>query len=233
MKAVSYLRCSGESQIQGDTWARQKAAILKFAKSQDWEVVHEFRDEGVPGKTELEGRAGLSECMGYVREHGIEVVLVESADRLARDLIVSELLIREFQKIGVRVLAVAGGVDLTEGSNLNPTAKLIRQILAAVAEFEKNSIVLRMRAAKDRIRARDGRCEGAKPFGASPAEVETLSTMREMRGRGESFQAIAERLNKLLIPSRGGKPWGASSVCKILRRQEKSHDWRAVAQKGE
>jgi DNA invertase Pin-like site-specific DNA recombinase len=218
MDAVLYLRCSGESQIEGDSFPRQRASIQKFAKAQGFESVREFRDEGVPGKTELEGRAGLSECIGYVREHGVSVVLVESADRLARDLIVSELLIREFQKIGVRVIAAAGGVDLTEGSNLNPTAKLIRQILAAVAEFEKNSIVLRMRAAKDRIRARDGRCEGQKPYGTLPGEQSILDAMRSMRMKGASFADVAASLQQQGCLTRSGQPWRASTVCKILAR---------------
>jgi hypothetical protein len=32
LKAVSYLRCSGLGQVDGDTWDRQTAAITKYAK---------------------------------------------------------------------------------------------------------------------------------------------------------------------------------------------------------
>ena len=217
ISAVSYLRCSGESQIQGDTWSRQKAAIAKYAASAGLQVTREFRDEGLSGTTELEGRAGLSDCMAYCREKRIGIVLVESSDRLARDLIVSELLIREMQKAGIRVVT-AGGVDLTEGTNLNPTAKLIRQILAAVAEFDKNAIVLRMKAAKDRKRAKGERVDGQKPYGEFPGEDEQIAYMREFRAKGCSFSDIARDLNLMGWRTRNECEWRASTIQKILAR---------------
>ena len=76
-------------------------------------------------------------------------VLVESSDRLARDSVVAELVIRQFQKAGGKVLT-ASGVDLTEGSEQNPTAKFIRQILAAVAEMDRSLICLKLKAARER-----------------------------------------------------------------------------------
>ena len=88
-------------------------------------------------------------------------MIVESSDRLARDMIVAEVIIREFQKIGVKVISASGGVDLTEGNDANPTAKLIRRILAAVAEFDRCVIVLKLRGARDarRLRRADARDE--------------------------------------------------------------------------
>jgi len=216
--AVAYMRCSGEAQIEGDTWARQEAAITKYADGAGFLVVRWFRDEAVPGKTELEDRAGLSECMALVREHNIGTVLVESADRLARDLIVSELIVRDMQRAGVRIVT-AGGVDLTEGSSLNPTAKLIRQILACIAEYEKNTIVLRMRAAKDRKRARGERVEGQKPFGSLAGEAEALAIMAKGRQTGRSFEAIALHLNTSGLNTRSGAQWRASTIQKILARR--------------
>ena len=86
-EAVSYMRCSGESQILGDTWDRQQEVILKYTSCNNVQLVCEFRDEGITGKMELEGRAGLSACMQYIQEHQIKLVIVESSDRLARDMI--------------------------------------------------------------------------------------------------------------------------------------------------
>lgn len=216
--AVAYMRCSGESQIQGDTWSRQEAAISKYAKANGITVLEWFRDEGVTGKMELEGRVGLSACIDYVRTHDIKLALVEDSTRLARDLIVSEVVVREFQKIGVRVVASAGGVDLTEGDESNPTAKLIRQILAAVSEFERCCIVIKMKGARDRIRVRDGRCEGRKSFGMLPGEVEVLATMHRFRLEGCTYKTIASNLNALEYPTRSGGKWLMQTVAKILDR---------------
>jgi len=167
-RAVSYLRCSGESQTTGDTWERQIAKIAEYVGSHDIAVVSEFRDAAVTGKMELENRSGLSACLTYVREHDIKLVLVEDQTRLARDLIVAEICVREFQKLGVQVIAASGGVNLTEGDDSNPTAKLIRQILAAVSEFERCCIVLKLRGARQRKKAKSGHCEGRYLYGHDP-----------------------------------------------------------------
>lgn len=218
--SVSYLRCSGENQIQGDTWDRQQSTILKYASANGIEVSKEFRDEGVTGKMELEGRGGLSACIEYVRTQDVKVVLIEDSTRLARDMIVAEVVIREFQKIGVRVISASGGVDLTEGDDSNPTAKLIRQILAAVSEFERCCINLKLRGARDRKREATGKCEGSKPFGDKPGEAATLHQMRSLRAAGFTFDQIAEALNANNIPARKGGNWMGCTVNKILKREE-------------
>lgn len=219
MNAVSYLRCSGESQIQGDTWDRQTIIIQKFALDKHVDIVREFRDEGVTGKMELEGRAGLSACLQYVRENKIPIVLIEDSTRLARDMIVAEVVIREFQKLGVRVIAASGGIDLTEGDDSNPTAKLIRQILAAVSEFERCCITLKLRGARERKREKFGKCEGRMQYGTKPGESDFLYEMQMARRHGLSYDAIADVMNASKTPTRMGGQWHGSTVAKILKRK--------------
>lgn len=230
--AVSYMRCSGEGQTTGDTWDRQSAAIAKYAGANQITVLEEFRDAGVTGKMELEGRDGLSRCLAFVRENNVPLVLVESSDRLARDMIVAEVIVREFQKIGLRVVAASGGIDLTEGDDRNPTAKLVRQILAAVSEFDRCVIVLKTRAARQRVRMRDGeakgylgdealakgRCEGRKPYGALPSETEVLTLIRRLRIDGAKLREIVDYLNERSIMARSGKVWTVGSLARILAR---------------
>lgn len=220
-KAVSYLRCSGESQKEGDTWDRQNLAIAKFTAANGIEIVSEFRDQGVTGKMELEGRTGLSACIAYVQEQGINLVVCESSDRLARDLIVAEVIVREFQKIGVRVMAASAGIDLTAGDDSNPTGKLIRQILAAVAEFDRCVTVLKLKGARDRIRAEKGKCDGRKAFGEKPGEEKALRAIRVWGDNGLTSQSIAKNLDAAGWKTRSGKPWRRSVVAKIIARERK------------
>jgi len=49
-----------------------------------------------------------------------------------------------------------------------PTAVLVHQVLGAIAQFEKASLVAKLKAARDRKRARDGKCEGPVALGAEP-----------------------------------------------------------------
>jgi DNA invertase Pin-like site-specific DNA recombinase len=216
--AAAYMRCSGSSQIEGDTWERQLAAIQRYAKAHGIEILRVFRDEGVTGKMELENRDGLSACIQFVREQHVGLVLVESSDRLARDSIVAEVCIREFQKISVRVVS-AEGVDLTAGDDLNPTAKLIRQVLAAIAEFDRCVTVNKLRGARQRIKANTGKCEGRKAFGEKPEEQQALQRIFTLKNEDRTTRQIAEILNVEALPSRSGRPWNHGSVAKILLRQ--------------
>jgi DNA invertase Pin-like site-specific DNA recombinase len=218
MKAVAYSRVSGLGQVEGDGFDRQAEAITKYAEANQVEIVEWFRDEGVTGKMELEGRCGLSNCLALCREQSIALVLIEDSTRLARDMIVSEVIIREFQKLGVRVVAASGGVDLTAGDDSNPTAKMIRQILAAVAEFDRCVIVLKTRAARARARAKYGKCEGRKAFGFRDGEAAVLARMIAERNQGAALRQIADALNADGIPSRMGGPWKVGTVARILSR---------------
>ena len=199
---VCYMRCSGRDQISGDTWKRQLVSIRKYAENNALEIVAEFRDEGVTGKMELENRQGLSACIHEVQEKHIGIVLVESSDRLARDSIVAEICIREFQKIGVRVVS-AEGVDLTAGTDLNPTAKLIRQILAAIAEFDRCVTVNKLRGARQRKNQQTGRCEGQKPYGSLPGEPGGPSpySRRPQRTLAPVLLMLTHTLADMLVPS--------------------------------
>lgn len=232
--AVSYLRVSGKAQVDGDGFPRQRAAIAEHARRADVEIVQEFRDEGVSGRLELEHREGLAALLDRIESNGVRLVLVERADRLARDLMVGEVILARFRKLGVKVVAADGGTDLTVGDD-NPTAKLIRQVLGAVAEFEKGVLVLKLRAARDRRRRTLGRCEGRKPFGSHPGENETLSAILKMR-RGTrakertSFESIARALNESKVPTRAGGPWTKGVVFKIVRARApqltRGKEWR-------
>ena len=115
----------------------------------------------------------------------------------------------------MRSVSVAGDDD--------PTRTLIRQVLGAVAQFEKSVIVSKLRAARVRKRRETGRCEGRKPFGARPGEADVLSLMKRLRrkpkgGERLSFDAIADRLNATGTPTRTGARWRGPTVWGILGR---------------
>src|SRR5262245_44820986 len=123
-KAVSYLRVSGRGQIEGGGFPRQRETVARYAKAVGVELLEEFRDAGVSGTKEFEERDGLSDLIARVRANGVRLVLVERADRLARDLMVSEVILGEFRKLGVKVIAADSGTDLTAEDG-DPTRVLI------------------------------------------------------------------------------------------------------------
>lgn len=218
----AYLRVSSAGQTHGDGFERQEIAIKKWAKANQRSLAAAFREMGVSGTTDHLSRPALTQLFGEIASlppGTAATVVVEKADRLARDLIVSELLLRHFREMGVTVIEAEGGNDLTADAG-NPTATLVRQILAAVAEFEKSSLVLKLRAARERKKKETGRCGGKYPFGHYPGEKETLVLMLDAHADGDSTRSIATCLNRENFPSRGGKPWTHGAVARILKNHK-------------
>jgi DNA invertase Pin-like site-specific DNA recombinase len=172
----------------------------------------------------LADRDGLARLLDRIESNGVRTVLVERSDRVARDLLVGEVILGQFRDLGVTVIEAASGNELT-ADDADATKVLIRQILGAVAQFDKSVTVAKLRAARDRKRRNDGRCEGRKPFGARPGEqgvYDRIVALRKSR-RGQrrmSYRKIAQALNAEGIHARSGKPWKAATIRNIVARRK-------------
>src|SRR5947208_4403873 len=164
-EAVAYLRTSSATNVgpDKDSERRQREAIEAFAKRAGFALVGEFSDPGVSGADPIAERPGFAKLLDRIEGNGVRVVIVEDASRFARELMTQELGIIALVQRGVRVLT-ANGDDLTDSSD--PSRKMMRQIAGAFAEYEKTRLTLKLRHARDRIRAERGRCEGRKPVAA-------------------------------------------------------------------
>jgi len=216
MKAFAYLRVSGKGQIDGDGFPRQLEAIKGYAASHGISLSKVYREEGVTGALECMNRPAWVEMVSRILANGIKTILVEKLDRLARDLMVQEHIIQDMQRRGITLISVAEP-DLCSD---DPTRKLLRQIMGAIAEYDKSMVVLKLRGARQRKRAKEGRCEGAKPYGTLPGEAETLKRIQEIRAEGKSFQSIAEALNAAGVTPRRGSKWHPFAVARILQREQ-------------
>lgn len=215
-QAFAYLRVSGKGQVNGGGFDRQRSSIHQFAKENQIRVIQEFRDEGVSGTIESMERPAFSELMDSAALGGVDLVIVENSSRLARDLIVGELILQECRNRGVSVRD-ADGTDLTNRKG-NPSSTLIRQVFLAVAEFEKTQLVQRLRLARIRKKAKTGRCEGRKPYGVDQIERRVCQKIIRLRRKGEPFSKIASHLNYLGISSPAGKTWSRQTVRNIFMR---------------
>ena len=103
------------------------------------------------------------------------------------------------------------------------SASIMRQIFGAIAQYEKAMIVAKLRGARQRVKAKTGRCEGRKPYEATEAEVAVVARMREMRQGGMSYCAIADALTAEGVPSRLAQRWHTTQVQRILAESHAPH----------
>lgn len=219
--AFSYLRVSGHAQKIGDGPDRQRDSIAKYAAAHDLTIAHEYPDLGVSGTTDWDDREQFVEMVKAIESDGVRIVLVERADRLARALMVNEVLLSKLRDLGVRVIEADSGNELTAGDD-DPTRVLIRQVLGAVAQFNKTMTVHQLRAARNRIRKNGAHCEGNVGFGHDlrrPDEAQALTRLMQLHQSVKNPTKIANRLNQEQVPSRSGKPWSRQVVQQIIKRE--------------
>lgn len=213
--AVAYYRTSSATNVDGDSERRQREAVAAYAKADRLEIVGEYYDAAVSGADPINQRPGFVAMMEYMAGNGARTILVENASRFARDLAV---------QITGHELLKARGYDLIPVDapdhfiDETPTAVMVRQILGAVAQFEKASIVAKLKVARDRKRAETGRCEGRPPV---PAEVvaraKALNRRRPKAGK-RSLRQIAAELAAEGYLNPNGKPYNPKSISDMLAR---------------
>jgi DNA invertase Pin-like site-specific DNA recombinase len=96
---------------------------------------------------------------------------------------------------------------------------MMRQIFGSVAQYEKTMIVAKLKGARDRMKAKTGRCEGRKPFGHYDGEATILVRMRALRDTDMGYDRIADVLNAEGIKPRTGVRWWGRTVNNFLNAQ--------------
>lgn len=216
--AVAYYRTSSAANVgqDKDSLRRQQEAVRAYAKGQGLEVVQEFYDAAVSGADHIDTRAGFVSMLDYMAGNGARVVLVESASRFARDLAV-QITGHDFLKgMGYDLIPVDAPDFFTDET---PTAELVRQVLGAISQFEKASLVAKLKAARDRKRAETGRCEGRKPPAPEVVKLaKRLARRNPKTGRKRSLQKISEGLAAEGYLGSTGKAYSREGIRKLLNR---------------
>ena len=218
VKAVAYLRTSSAANVgvDKDSDKRQLAAISAFAMTNGYEVLESYYDAAVSGADPVTERPGFMEMLRRVVSNGAKTIIVESPDRFARDLAVQLAGHDMLKSQGIALIPATAPDFFTEDT---PTAVLVRQVLGAIAQFEKASIVAKLAVARKRKREATGKCEGRKSF--AETHPETVALARKLRrkkpkGGQLSLRAIAHELAALGHVNERGKIFNPKSVATML-----------------
>lgn len=219
--AVGYIRVSTEQQLDGFGLDIQRAAIEAEAEAHGLALGPVFADEGISGGEGLEGREGLGAALTWLEEHEGGTLIVPRLDRLARDLMIQESVLAEIWKTGGKVWSCSETerAYCQPDSPDDPARTLIRQVLGAVAAYERAMIKLRMVRGRRKLIAEQGWAGGQYPYGwADEGEAAILRHVAARRQQGYAYSYIADELNNHGLLRRSGKPWAIQELHRIFKR---------------
>ena len=215
-----YYRTSSASNVGADkdSLKRQKDAVHSYAKQNKIKIVREFYDAAVSGADPIDAREGFSDMLAYMSGNGAKTILVENASRFARDLTVQLTGHAKLQDLGYELIPVDAPAYFTDET---PTAVMVRQIIGSISQFEKSTLVAKLKAARVRKRKETGRCEGRKPISETNpeliAEARRLRRKNRASGKQRSYQRVADELFAMGFCTGAGKPYQRDFIYRILK----------------
>lgn len=190
-RAFAYYRTSSASGVgeDTDTKTRQQEAVKKYALIHNTEIVAEFYDANVRGAIPVEERREFKKMLAEAKRKDIDMILVETANRFARDVMVQLTGHDLLKGLGIRLVPVDAPEHFNDEDN--PTAEMLRIIIAAVAMYQKKDLVNKLGSGRMKKRELTGRCEGRIPPPAGAIEM-----AKDLRATGMSFARIGEELSR-------------------------------------
>jgi len=174
-KCYLYTRVSTVAQTEGFSLEAQTERLYEYAEYRDLEIADEYCDAGKSGK-DIKGRPAFQQMMEDIvcQKDNISYVLVFKLSRFGRnaaDILKSLQLLMDY---GIDLICVEDAIDSsTQGG------RLTLAILSAVAEIERENIVVQFMAGKMQ-KVMDGKWSGgAVPYGYCSQNKELLVVKEE------------------------------------------------------
>ena len=217
--AVAYYRTSSHtaSGIDSDSLNRQKRAVALYAKANKIKIEKEYYDEAVSGADAIDTRPGFTALLSEMAENNATMILCENATRFARDLMVQLTGHARLKQLGIDLVAVDSPAAFTDDT---PTAVLLRQMMGAFAEFDKATLVARLKSGKDAKRKLTGKCGGRKSLAEKHPELTDKAKhlrRRMWRHKLWSYDKVAKQLFEEGYVTGNGKQLSASAVKRLVQ----------------
>ena len=218
MELIAYIRVSTSRQELGPE--AQRDMIATYA-ARAGDTVVEWHEEAVSGGAELDERPALMDAIDAL-DDGMGLI-VAKRDRLAREVLNAGLIERLVERKGARVFTVDGA-----GNDDSPESRLMRQMIDAFAEYERQIIRARTKQALAAKKRRSERV-GSIPYGQelahdgktlvdSDQDKKLIARAKRLQRGGMSVRAIAAKLASEGYVTRRGTPMTKSTVGNLLRR---------------
>ena len=175
-KAAIYIRVSTAEQ----NTAMQLKDLQEYAERRGYEIYNIY-EEVISGAAKQ--RKALDQMLNDAKKRKFDIVLVWKFDRFARSLKMLVDHLELFKELGIDFISYKENIDTT-----TTMGKLIFNINAAYAEFERDIIRERVKAGVNAKRATTGQ------WGRPELDNNTQEKIKAMRAAGVSIRGIAKEL---------------------------------------
>ncbi|QGM31942.1 recombinase family protein [Bacillus sp. N3536] len=224
-----YVRVSTTEQaVEGYSIDEQKRLLTEWCDRNGY-IVHEvYADRGISGKS-IENRPALVQLLDDAKHKKFDGVLVWKTNRLARNILDLLKIVEVFEHRYISFRSYTESLE-TETSS----GKLQFHMMAAIAEFERNTISENVKMGM-LARAREGKWNGGRVFGydledistqgdkrkhtrlvINEKEAKTVKRIFNLYLAGNGYKAIANCVNKEGHVGKRGKPFSISTIKTIL-----------------
>jgi len=220
-RAVAYVRVSSKRQAEeGLSLEDQQRRVESYIAAREWDHVHTHVERGVSGTVAFEDRPEFGRLLDDLA--GIDKLVIPKLDRLGRSTKELLAVFERLEQAGVAVVSLSENIDTG-----TPVGRLLRTVLAAVAEFERDRISERI-ADTNEAKARSGKRSNApRPLGydkvkgtgelvENRAEAAVVRRIYAEFTGGKSQRQIAIELNAEGITAQRGGTWQQASISQIL-----------------
>lgn len=219
-QAIGYVRVSTDKQAnEGVSLEAQEARIRAWCAANGYELAHVFVDAGISGKR-MDTRQELMKALNSLKKG--QALVSYSLSRLARST-------KDALSIGEMVAKKkADLVSLSEQIDTTTAAgKMMYQMMAVLAEFERNLIAERTASALQHKKATGQKYCQQNPYGFEAIngrlvevqqEAQVVAEIQASRSNGATLQSIADGLNGRGIPTKTGKQWQPATIHLLLKR---------------
>jgi site-specific DNA recombinase len=224
VRVALYTRISTDETNQPYSLGAQRDRLEAFVASQpEWSIVEVYTDQA-SGKN-LD-RPALTAARAAAAAGQFDLLLVYRIDRLSRNLGELISLGDELRRHGVAFRSATESFDTA-----NPAGRMLVQLLGSFAEFERATMLDRIRAGMERKASRGEWTGGVPPFGYQKARGESLlrpdpdtaSIVRSIFARyiqtRDGARSIAVWLDSQGVRTRSGVRWSTSGVLALLRNR--------------
>lgn len=219
MRLAIYARFSSDRQRE-TSLEDQERVCQAYAHSRGWAPAHcTYSDEGISGTTPVSRRPGGARLITDALAERFTVLIVEGLDRLSRDQVEQERIVRRLEHRGIRIVGVADGYDSESAGR-----KIHRTMRGLINEIYLDDLRHKTHRGLAGQLARGGHAGGLSfgyrsvPAGAIhkleivPEQADIVRWIFERYAAGWSCQRVASDLNKRGIASGRGGTWAVSAL---------------------